>query len=110
ADDCGLMIAEGQSDIAYLSQGMDLIATQAARMGEIVDQMRSFSRRDTAEVAPFDPVPPVRRAINLLERHYASEGMELVSGDMPDGIQVAGRPGRLEQVVINLLSNSRDAI
>lgn len=110
ADDCGLIIAEGQTDIGYLSQGMDLIATQAARMGEIVDQMRSFSRRDTAEVAPFDPVPPVRRAINLLERHYASEGMELVSGDMPDGLQVAGRPGRLEQVVINLLSNSRDAI
>jgi PAS domain S-box-containing protein len=110
ADDCGLMIGEGQTDIGYLSQGMDLIATQAARMGEIVDQMRSFSRRDTAEVALFDPVPPVRRAVSLLERHYASEGMTLVSADMPEGVQVAGRPGRLEQVVINLLSNARDAI
>jgi PAS domain S-box-containing protein len=110
ADDCGLMIEEGESDVRYLSQGMELIATQAARMGEIVDQMRSFSRRDSPEVTPFDPVPPVRRAITLLERHYASEGIALVSADMPDGLLVAGRPGRLEQVVINLLSNARDAI
>ena len=110
ADDCGLMIEEGESDVRYLAQGMELIATQAARMGEIVDQMRSFSRRDSPDVVPFDPVPPVRRAITLLERHYASEGIALVSADMPDGVLVAGRPGRLEQVVINLLSNARDAI
>ena len=89
---------------------MELIATQASRMGEIVDQMRSFSRRDSPDVLPFDPVPPVRRAITLLERHYASEGIALVSADMPDDLLVAGRPGRLEQVVINLLSNARDAI
>ena len=110
ADDCGLMIEEGETDVRYLAQGMELIATQAARMGEIVDQMRSFSRRDSPDVVPFDPVPPVRRAITLLERHYASEGIALVSADMPDGLLVAGRPGRLEQVVINLLSNARDAI
>jgi PAS domain S-box-containing protein len=110
ADDCGLMIEEGETDFRYLAQGMELIATQAMRMGEIVDQMRSFSRRDSPEVTPFDPVPPVRRAITLLERHYASEGIALVSADMPDDLLVAGRPGRLEQVVINLLSNARDAI
>ena len=110
ADDCGLMIEEGLTDVPYLAQGMELIATQAARMGEIVDQMRSFSRRDSPDVVPFDPVSPVRRAITLLERHYASEGIALVSADMPDGVLVAGRPGRLEQVVINLLSNARDAI
>jgi PAS domain S-box-containing protein len=114
ADDCGLMVQEGDADLRYLAEGMELIATQAARMGEIVDQMRSFSRRDSAEVVPFDPLPPVRRAITLLERHYASEGIALVvtgtPDDMPDGVMVAGRPGRLEQVMINLLSNARDAI
>ena len=53
ADDCGLMIEEGQTDVGYLSQGMELIATQAARMGEIVDQMRSFSRRDSRRSRPL---------------------------------------------------------
>jgi signal transduction histidine kinase len=107
-------VREGDADLRYLAEGMELIATQAARMGEIVDQMRSFSRRDSAEVVPFDPLPPIRRAITLLERHYASEGIALVvtgtPDDMPDGVMVAGRPGRLEQVMINLLSNARDAI
>jgi signal transduction histidine kinase len=110
ADDCGLMVQEGDADFRYLAEGMELIATQATRMGEIVNQMRSFSRRDSAEVVPFDPVPPVRRAVTLLERHYASEGIALVITGAPGGIMVAGRPGRLEQVVINLLSNARDAI
>src|SRR3954454_19481158 len=95
ADDCGLMMQEGETDTRYLSQGMELIATQASRMGEIVNQMRSFSRRDSAEVVPFDPVPPIRRAVTLLERHYASEGIALVITGAPSGIMVAGRPGRL---------------
>ena len=110
ADDCRLMIQEGETNTEYMAEGMELIATQATRMGEIVDQMRSFSRRDTANVEPFEPLPPVRRAITLLERHYASEGIAMALDAAPSLPMVAGRPGRLEQVVINLLSNARDAI
>lgn len=112
ADDNRLLMEEEgvEADAAYLRQGMELISTQATRMGEIVDQMRSFSRRDGPEVVPFDPVQPVRRAVGLLERHFATEGMALALDAPPAGPAVAGRPGRLEQVVINLLSNAHDAI
>lgn len=112
ADDNRLLMEEDgmEADAAYLRQGMELISTQAARMGEIVDQMRSFSRRDGPEVVPFDPVQPVRRAVALLDRHFATEGTVLALSTPPTASAVAGRPGRLEQVVINLLSNAHDAI
>ena len=75
-------------------------------MGEIVNQMRSFSRRDSAEVVTFDPVPPVRRAIACWSA-YASEGIALVTRTRPVRSRTAGT---LEQVVIDLLSDARDAI
>ncbi|EWY42765.1 histidine kinase [Skermanella stibiiresistens SB22] len=112
ADDCCLMMEEegAEADPRYLKDGLDLIGTQASRMGEIVDQMRSFSRRDSPEVVPFDPIQPVRGAVALLERHYGSEGIQLTLDAPATASTVMGRPGRLEQVVVNLLSNAHDAI
>ncbi len=58
----------------------------------------------------FDPAPPVRAAIEMVERQYALEGIAVIA-ETPDGIsEIRGRPVQLEQVVLNLLSNARDAI
>jgi PAS domain S-box-containing protein len=110
ADDCRLMIRDGDNDPVYLGESLELIGSQAKRMGEIVDQMRSFSRRDNGDTGSFDPAQPVRRAVTLLDRHYASEGITIGMDLSAGPAAVAGQPGRLEQVMLNLLSNARDAI
>jgi C4-dicarboxylate-specific signal transduction histidine kinase len=111
AEDCRMMMAEGQTDPAYLAESLDLVADQARRMGEILDQMRSLSRREASDEAePFDPVVPVRRAIALVERHFGSEDVAIEQALEDPAGRVTGRAGQLEQVMINLLGNARDAI
>lgn len=110
ATDCVEVLAETAPDLDYVREGLVTIRDQSARMGGIVDQMRQFGRRETREPGAFDPAEPVRRAVALLERSFASEDVALTLA-MPDRLPpVQGQPNRLEQVVINLLTNARDAI
>ncbi|MFM2044022.1 MAG: hypothetical protein RLY86_2598 [Pseudomonadota bacterium] len=97
------------AELAYVRDGLETIRDQAARMGGIVDQLRAFGRRD-GDAALFDPVPPLRRAATLLDRHFASAGIRIDTTLPPTLPPVAGRAAQLEQVALNLLSNARDAI
>lgn len=110
ATDCALVLDEAQPDIPYVRQGMAMIRDQSARMGGVVDQMRQLGRRDTADASLFDVAGPVRRAVELLQRHFASADIAVTLAIDEARPPVLGHPARLEQVVINLLANGRDAI
>lgn len=112
ATDCAMLLEEEgeKSDLGYVQEGLVTIRDQSARMGGIVDQMRQFGRREPAEAELFDPAEPVRRAVDLLGRHFASNDIELAVDLPPSLPTVRGRSAKLEQVVINLLANARDAI
>jgi C4-dicarboxylate-specific signal transduction histidine kinase len=110
ATDCALVLDEAQPDLDYVRQGMAMIRDQSARMGGVVDQMRQLGRRDAADVQLFDAGEPVRRAVDLLQRHFASADIEIAVAMDQARSPVLGHPARLEQVIINLLANGRDAI
>ncbi|MFC7332709.1 sensor histidine kinase [Rhodocista pekingensis] len=111
ATDCALLLdEEGPPDLDYVRSGLATIRDQSARMGGIVDQMRQFGRRAPERPQRFDPAEPVRRAAGLLERHFASADIALcleIEEPLP---AVTGHAVKLEQVVLNLLTNARDAI
>lgn len=111
ATDCALLLEEdGPPDLDYLRTGVATIRDQSARMGGIVDQMRQFGRRAPERPQRFDPAEPVRRAAGLVERHFASADIALVL-EMEEPLpEVNGQAVKLEQVVLNLLTNARDAI
>ncbi|HYC01672.1 MAG TPA: ATP-binding protein [Azospirillaceae bacterium] len=111
AADCGLLLEEeGEPDLGYVKQGLDTIRDQAARMGGIIDQMRQFGRREPSRDEAFDPAEPSRRALGLLQRQFAAVGIAVEDRLPQDLPKVMGRAARLEQVMINLLANARDAV
>jgi PAS domain S-box-containing protein len=90
---------------------LELIATQAGRMGEIIDHMRVFTRRDTGPEERFDAAEAARRALAMIDHGLRGDGV-IVSVDLPAAgtACVRGRPVQLEQVILNLLTNARDAV
>jgi PAS domain S-box-containing protein len=95
---------------APLEQTFALIAEQTVRMRSIIDHMRVFTRREGGAAQDFEIVGSVRTAVEMTRRQYVTEGIAVEFDGAPGQGWAHGQPLHLEQVVLNLLSNARDAI
>ena len=105
-----LSMEEGEFDTELVRKKLQTIAGQKERMAEIINHMRLFSRQDEADLESFDPLVSVAHALGLIAKQLKAAGIEL-EDDLPAACRaVSGRLLRLEQVVLNLLTNARDAV
>ncbi len=86
----------------------DLIADEVARIASLIDRMQRIGARGAEPNAPLNLHEAVRRAIATV-RGAGLNDAELVEEFDPSLPPVFGNEGALEQVVINLLANARDA-
>jgi PAS domain S-box-containing protein len=77
------------------------------RAAKLTRQLLTFSRRDELESQPLLLRDLVHNSESML-LHVAGAGVE-VEFDLGETPQVAADPGQLEQVLMNLVSNARDA-
>ena len=109
-EDCLMRIEEGQPDPKFQAEVLRIVSEQVARLGIVIDHVRGFARRDGQPVEAFDPRGPIEAVIKLLERHYAAEGI-MLAAELPNHpVEAIGRRLQVEQVILNLVSNARDAI
>ncbi len=89
---------------------LDHISQLAERMGRIVAQLKTFSRRERVQVHPVPVADAVDNAALLVEsRRRAAEVAIEVRHEEP-GLAVMADPTRLEQVLVNLALNACDAV
>jgi len=86
-----------------------LIADASARMEKIVKHLRTFSRSEPPVLSPVDVNSIVKDAFLILNDHLLSHSIETLLDLTPVPLAL-GNPNRLEQVVINLVTNARDAM
>ncbi len=79
----------------------------AERTRAIVDGLKRFSVMDRDEVEDFDLVEVIERAVRWVGK--AANGGLRVELALPGRIPVRGSPGRMQQVVTNLIENAWDA-
>lgn len=106
----GCLQARGDLASEQIRRKLETIAGQVRRMAEIVDHLRSFSRLETGEKKPFSPAPVVNAVAKLLTQQFQLDGTALMVDVAPDCPDICGQPNQLEQVVLNLLTNARDAV
>ena len=102
-------IEADKTDRAFEVAKLRLISDQAARMGEMIQRMCVVGRGEGTD-GIIDPREAVRDACSLVANQFADDGI-VVALDLPENCAaVAGQRHELAQVVINLLTNARDAI
>lgn len=80
------------------------------RMERILRNLRAFARNETEDPVPVDAKTPVCEALDTLSTPISGAGVRVVH-DLPAQplICLAG-PVRLQQVVVNVISNAMDAM
>ena len=83
---------------------------QAERAAAIIDQIRNFDRKAEGKPQVFDPREAVMWALSVMGEHLRLRDIKVVTR-IPDRCRrVSGHGIRFKHVVLNLLTNARDAI
>jgi C4-dicarboxylate-specific signal transduction histidine kinase len=86
------------------------IVAQVDRAADIISRMRIFGRASDAPAATFDVREACSSALALVGPRIRSMGIALREDLGPDALTMLGQRGLLEQVIVNLLMNARDAL
>jgi signal transduction histidine kinase/CheY-like chemotaxis protein len=79
------------------------------RIARIVKGLRTFARPDSEEVITFDPFLLIKETTGLLKDIYENENTRIQVHNESGPVTMMGNRGRIQQVLVNLLSNAKDA-
>jgi PAS domain S-box-containing protein len=88
---------------------IDEVIANADRAAGVIGQLLAFSRRQILQPQVLDPAAIVEGIVPMLRR-LLGEQVELTSHTAPGLGHVKVDPSQLEQVIVNLAVNSRDAM
>ena len=80
------------------------------KVGVITRQLKSFSRKAATELSAVDLQPVIKDAIDLMANQLREQQCQLSYSASQSFPAVLAEPIRLEQVLVNLLSNALDAV
>lgn len=104
------MLAKQVSGDAQKAQLLEKITKQTFRASEIVNSLLNFSRTAPTQFIELDANRVVRETVNLIEPQLVKNGVQMQL-DLAEAIgPVRGNPNKLQQVLLNLILNARDAM
>jgi signal transduction histidine kinase/ActR/RegA family two-component response regulator len=110
-----VMIIKGYSDLLLDSASpqakpyIEEIKSAGERASGLTRQLLAFSRKQVLEPQVLDPNQTVRNMVKML-RVLIGEDIELVTNLADHVLRIQADPGQLEQVIMNLAVNARDAM
>ena len=103
-----MMLADLPPEHPVRAYAQEILAA-AERASALTDRLLAFSRRQVVQPVLVDLNDVIRNMVGLLRR-MVGEDIELVTHLAPDLGKVRADPTQLEQVIMNLVINSRDAM
>lgn len=95
----------------FLLPKFERIDDQVNRASKLISLMRTFGRVAPSAFEPFDVIESTYRAVDLMEEQLRLEQITInVVQPSSSTLVVNGSSSQFEQVIFNLISNSRDAI
>jgi signal transduction histidine kinase len=91
-------------------QALEIMDRQALRIGEIMRSLLAFARKTELALGPLDLNRVVAEVAELVEKPFAKQGVAVRTELEPALPPLQGSADHLQQVLLNLLTNARDAM
>ncbi len=104
------MLAKRVADDPGQTKILDKITSQTFRASEIVNSLLNVSRTSPREFTEIDLNRTVEETLALVEPQLRKAQVEVETKLEPEAAAVIGNSGRLQQVLLNLFLNARDAM
>ncbi len=108
--DCMLMEARDKGMDEQCTEDLMVINRHAGRIADITRALLTFARQAPAELLPVDLNGIVEDTLFLVAKQLNKEGIRLERRLSPEGPKVMGNDNRIQQVLLDLLNNARDAV
>ena len=99
-----------QLDVAEFRERLGAIQAASLRGRDITRKLLAFSRQDEPELAPVQLEKIVERVLKVKELDLRTSNIEVRQEFSPELPEIVASANQLEQVLLNLVNNARDAI
>ncbi len=89
---------------------LELMEEAARKMESVVKNLLDFARQPDYQKEDIDPKEALKNALSLAKHRLEKERIEVALNSCPHDILITGNKNQLEQVFLNLIINSIDAI
>lgn len=103
------MVAETPALAAKQREQLAIITRQAKQASELIQQILDFSRRSVLSTRPLDFLSLLKKEAELLRRTLP-EHIDIKLTSQPGDYMLQADPTRLQQAIMNLAINARDAM
>lgn len=94
----------------YIRSKLERIVAQVERASTVINHMRIFGRRSNESEKEHDPWTAVEGALTILRKQLETSGVTIKLHGRSGICQIKCEQALLEQVIMNLMVNARDAI
>jgi two-component system C4-dicarboxylate transport sensor histidine kinase DctB len=106
----GARVLLDRNDKESALSNLNLVSAIVTRMGALTQHLKTFARKDTASRQATDLTAAIRYALSLVEYRVGELDVTLQLAVPEQPAYVIGNAVRLEQVIVNLISNALDAM
>lgn len=92
-----------------VSERLNIMEKSVGRITNIVKTLRTFARSDDEIRTKFDPFDVALEVVGMLQDLYQKDEVTLTLTGDKKASQIYGNKGRIQQVLVNLISNAKDA-
>jgi two-component system C4-dicarboxylate transport sensor histidine kinase DctB len=106
----GARVLLDRNDKDSALSNLKLVSAIVTRMGALTQHLKTFARKDTASKQATDLTAAIRYALSLVDYRISEQDVSLQVSVPERPVYVIGNAVRLEQVIVNLISNALDAM
>jgi len=108
AENAETYLERGKTDVA--GKNLSRISELARRMGRIISNFRAFAKQESEPISDVDIVAVVDAVLEMSEARFVQDNVVVDWTPPAAPIFVRGGEVRLQQVLVNLISNAIDAM